>query len=48
MPRGASLPAAELLEPERLALAGVALAIVALGGAVVLEVGRRAVLGAHP
>jgi hypothetical protein len=47
MPRGGTLRAAELLDSGRLALAGAALAIVALGGAVVLGVGRRALLEAR-
>jgi hypothetical protein len=47
MPRGGSLAAAELLDSGRLALAGAALLIVALGGAVVLGVGRRALLEAQ-
>ena len=46
MPRGGSLPAAEPLDSGRLALAGAALAIVALGGAVVLGAGRRALVEA--
>jgi hypothetical protein len=47
MPRSGSLPAAELLDSGRLALAGGALLIVALGGAVVLGAGRRALLEAQ-
>jgi hypothetical protein len=47
MPRGGTLRATELLDSGLLALAGAALAIVALGGAVVLGVGRRAVLEAR-
>jgi hypothetical protein len=47
MPRSPFTPAAELLEPGRLLLAGVALAIVALGGAVVLGAGHRALTGAR-
>jgi hypothetical protein len=47
MPRGGSLPAAEVFDPGRLALAGGALLIVALGGAVVLGAGRRALLEAQ-
>jgi hypothetical protein len=47
MPRTPLSPAAELLEPGRLALAGVVLAIVALGGAVVLGAGHRALTGAR-
>jgi hypothetical protein len=47
MPRTAATPAAELLEPGRLALAGVVLAFVALGGAIVLGAGHRAMTGAR-
>lgn len=47
MPRGPATTAAELLEPRRLALAGIVLAIVALGGAVVLGAGHRALTGAR-
>ena len=47
MPRGQATPATELLEPRWLALGGIALAVVALGGAVVLGAGHRALRGAH-
>jgi hypothetical protein len=47
MPRAAAAPAAELLEPGRLALAGVALLVVALGGAIVLAAGGRALTEAR-
>jgi hypothetical protein len=46
MPRAAFLPRAEVLERSRLALAGLALALVALGGAIVLGASRRALAGA--
>ncbi len=47
MPRRPSSPAAEALERELLVPAGVALAVVALGGAVVLGASRRALAGAR-
>jgi hypothetical protein len=47
MPRGQYPPAAEVLERGRLALAGLALVVVALGGAVVLAASRRALTGAQ-
>jgi hypothetical protein len=47
MPRTSIAPAAELLDSSRLALAGIVLAIAALGGAVVLGAGHRALRGAQ-
>jgi hypothetical protein len=47
MPRGALAPAVEAVERGLLVAAGVALVIVALGGAVVLVAGRRALAGAR-
>ena len=47
MPPAAFLPRAEVLERSRLVLAGLALALVALGGAVVLGAGSRALAEAH-
>jgi hypothetical protein len=47
MPRRPSPPAAEALERGLLVTAGVALAVVALGGAVVLGASRRALAGAR-
>jgi hypothetical protein len=47
MPRGPDPPAAEVFERGRLALAGLALVVVALGGAVVLLTSRRALTGAE-
>jgi hypothetical protein len=47
MPRGPEPPAADVFERGRLALAGLALFVVALGGAVVLLTTRRALTGAE-
>jgi hypothetical protein len=47
LPRGEYRPASEVLERGRLALAGLALVVVALGGAVVLAASRRALTGAQ-
>jgi hypothetical protein len=47
MPRGPFSPAAEALERGLLVPAGLALVVVALGGAVVLVASRRALAGAR-